>query len=142
MDPFSAISLAGNLIQFAEYAARLIAQATAVYRSSTGTTEENADLAVVVGDLSTLTGRLAGKAGDGSTNDERALIDLSTKCCALSDELVKTLSKIQGRKRGSKAESIRVAWRAMKEKDNLSAMEKRIDRYRSQILQRITTMMR
>lgn len=142
MDPLGAIGLAGNIITFVDFTSKLIAKTHEIYSSSTGITNEHADLAKVINDVHTMTRQLDCSAGPPVTDDETALFDLVKECRKLSADLVRALKRLQTRNPSSKLESFHGAWRVMREKDNLESLEKRVDRYRRQILDRIVIMMR
>jgi uncharacterized protein Yka (UPF0111/DUF47 family) len=142
MDPMSALGLAANIVAFVEFAAKLVSGAHQVYSSATGATDENASLETVVNDIQAMTRGLSSNTGPAATPDQIALRDLAQKCCSLSEDLVKALRKLRMKNPKSKTESVRVAWRAMREKNNLNSLEKQIDSYHRQILARIVAMMR
>ena len=96
----------------------------------------------MIEDVHAVTRRLSYSAGPAVTDDEVALLDPVKKCRKLSEDLVCALKKVQTKNPKSKSESFRVAWRAMRKKGNLEPLEKRINRYRRQILDRIVIMMR
>jgi hypothetical protein len=140
MDPLAAIGLANNIVAFVEFASKIITGAHEVYSSATGTTSNNADMALVIGDVRAMTRRL--HVVKPVTDDDIALQDLVVKCQELSTDLISTLSRLQTKDPKSKTASMRVAWRAMRSKDKVESLEKRIERYRAQILDRILIMMR
>lgn len=142
MDPLSAIGLAANIIAFVELTSKLVSGTYEIYSSSDGMTDEHADLTKVIEDVHAMTRRLSYNAGLAATDDELALLDLVKKCRKLSEDLVRALKRLQMKNPKSKSESFRMAWRAMRDKGNLESLEKRIDKYRRQILDRIVIMMR
>ncbi|KAF2228710.1 hypothetical protein EV356DRAFT_537856 [Viridothelium virens] len=141
MDPLSAMGVAGNIIAFVEFTSKLVSKAYEIYLSTARMTDEHADLANVIEDVHAVTRRLGSSAGPAVTDDEAALINLVNKCRKLSEDLIRALERLQTKKPMSKSESFHVAWRAMREKGNLESLEKRIGRYRRQILDRIVVMM-
>ncbi|KAL9082858.1 MAG: hypothetical protein Q9165_008757 [Trypethelium subeluteriae] len=140
MDPLSAIGLAGNIIAFVEFTSKLVSGAYEIYLSTARMMDEHADLARLIEDVHAMTRRLDYRAGPAVTDDETALISLAKKCRTLSEDLIRALKRLQTKQPMSKLESFRVAWRATREKGNLESLEKRIDRYRRQILDRIVIM--
>ena len=142
MDPLSAIGLAANIIAFVEVASKLVSGTCEIYSSGARMTDENADLAKVIEDVHAVTHRLSYSAGPALTDDETVLLELAKRCRKLSADLVWALKSLQTKKPMSKSESFLVTWRGLREKGNLESLEKRIDRYRRQILDRIVIMMR
>jgi hypothetical protein len=140
MDPLAAIGLASNIVAFVEFASKLITGAHEVYSSVSGTTNDNADMAIVVEDVRAMTRRL--QVAKPVTDDEVALQDLVVKCQELSADLISTLPRLKSNGPKSKTTSMRVAWQTMRSKDKVESLEKRIECYRAQILDRILIMMR
>jgi hypothetical protein len=125
-----------------EFTSKLVSGTYEIYSSSARTTDENADLARVIEDVHSVTRRLSYSARPAVTDDETALLGLVKECRKLSEDLVRALKRLQTKKPMSKSESFRVAWRAIREKGDLESLEKRLERYRRQILDRIVIMMR
>ena len=142
MDPLSAIGLAGNIVAFVEFTSKLVSGAYEIYSSSARTTDEYADLEKVIEDVHAVTRRVSYSPVPAVTDDEIALLDLVKNCRKLSEDLIRALKRLQAKNPKSKSESFRVAWRALREKGKLESLEKRIDRFRRQILDRIVIMMR
>jgi hypothetical protein len=147
MDPLTAIGIASNILSFIDFSAKLIAGAHDVYNSASGTTEEAVDAAHIINDFESLSRRLgfpqsSARIGAAATDDDKALAMLVHNCRTLSDELLRALRRLQAKNKGSKGESLLIAWRAMRQKGQLESLEKRVEKYRRQILDRITIMMR
>lgn len=53
LDPFTALSLAGNIVQFVDFSSKLVNEASEIYRS--GSTKANDELETVTNDLIDLT---------------------------------------------------------------------------------------
>lgn len=70
MDPLSALSLAGNVIQFVQFASALLDSTQKIYRSASGTSENVQHLGQVYATLSQLNAQLA-NAGQNLQSDER-----------------------------------------------------------------------
>jgi hypothetical protein len=129
MDPLSAIGLASNIIAFMDLASKLISRTYEAYNSSTGTSKEITDLTQVIGDLQATARRLSNQVWPARTDDEVAVLNLSRKCQDLSNDIVDILTKLQMKGRKSKLKNIQVAWKTMREKGNLEAIEKRLNTY-------------
>ena len=54
MDPLSALSLAGNIIQFVDFGAKLFAEGQELYKSEAGKLKADEELELVINDLSAL----------------------------------------------------------------------------------------
>lgn len=139
MDPLSALGLAGNIVTFIEFSSNLISGAYEIYRSADGVTSEVADATVIIRDLQVVTQRLNSPPGPQS-DDDKALASLVKGCKRVSDNLLKELKPLQANPH-SKSDSFRASWQAMRKRGKLESMAKTVDRYRQQILDRVTIMM-
>ncbi|KAL4876907.1 hypothetical protein BJY04DRAFT_199201 [Aspergillus karnatakaensis] len=75
MDPISAVSFVGTILQFIDFSSKLIIGTYEIYKSTEGTTSELADVSTVIRDLNILTDEL-GPDISGNTKHERALKSL------------------------------------------------------------------
>ncbi|KAK4102838.1 hypothetical protein N658DRAFT_326336 [Parathielavia hyrcaniae] len=137
MEPLSAFALSGNVLQFIDSASKLISEARRVCQSASGITAGNQDAIAVYNDFRAAAAGLASR-----TADDAAVVALADRCQELSDELVQGLRNLQAKHPGSRRESLRVAWRALKDKGKLDSLEKRLDCYCQQLVTRIIFMMR
>lgn len=58
MDPLSALSLAGTIIQFADFGSKLLSESLQLYKSSRGTLDANEQLELVTADLQSVIAKL------------------------------------------------------------------------------------
>ena len=141
MDPITALGLASNILTFVDFATKIITGTYEVYKSATGTTDENAHIDTIIGDL-----REAADGLDsdlvGRTKHERALQELASKCEKLSNELLRLLEKLIVSGNHSRWKSLKVKVKSMRKEKEVAGMEKRLGEYRSQILLRLTLMLK
>jgi hypothetical protein len=52
LDPFTTLSLVGNLIQFIDFSSKLVTKGREIYRSADGALRENLEVEVVTADFS------------------------------------------------------------------------------------------
>jgi hypothetical protein len=142
MDPLTALGLAGNVVQFVDFSSKLLCGAYEVYSSTSGATAETADLDTVIKDLQAVTRRLSPPSSKPRTDDEIALSSLVSNCRKLSEDIQKVLNKLQSKNPHQKWASLRVAWSSMRKREKLVSLETRLNRYRSEILVRISIMIR
>lgn len=142
MDPLTAFGLAANIAQFIDFSSKLVSGAYEVYRSVNGATAENADLNTVIEDLNTLTERLNTSTSQRRTDDEKALHHLASECQGLSKGLLNILDTLKLENPNSKWDSLRISWENRRKEKELSSIASRLDRYRSQILLRVSIMIR
>ncbi|KAG4439196.1 hypothetical protein IFR05_005317 [Cadophora sp. M221] len=141
MEPLSALALSGNVLQFIESAGKLLSEAHQVCRSADGISISNRDAIAVYEDFRAAACSFLASPVRSTTADDLAVTSLADKCQELSDDLVKDLKNLQAKNPGSKREGFRVAWRALRERGELESLERRLERYRQQILTRIIFMM-
>lgn len=143
MEALAAIGLASAIVQFVDFSSRLIAGAKEVYSSASGMTAASEDSDVMVNNLKDLTRRLKVQTtSETLSTEDRNLISLQQGCEKLSCELQELLQTTKAKKRGSKLSSIRASLKAQSQKEKLASIEKRLDRYRIQILGQLLDMMR
>ena len=68
LDPFTALSLAGNIIQFVDLGRSVLVKSLEIYRS--GSTEASRQLEIVTKDLTALTSEIDKEASQCSISDE------------------------------------------------------------------------
>ena len=157
MEPLSAIGLASNVLQFVEFAARLISTGTEVYESASGTTERTLELERIYKDLSNFGLKLqdggaykpwgftaipaSGHNLEDIENQAKlhmhftALKGLAVGCKAVCDQLLETLGKLkadEGRWRGFR--SFKAALKTIWNDKKIDELESRINRFRSTML--------
>jgi len=142
MEPLTALALSGNVLQFIDSAGKLIREARQICASVGGMTAGNRDAIAVYDDFRTAASGLAARPLHPRTADDAAVVSLAERCNELSDDLITGLKRLQSTNLGSKRDSLRVAWRAMRDKGELGELEKRLERYRQQLMTRIVFMMR
>jgi hypothetical protein len=94
MDPLTALSLAGNIIQFVEFGTRLLSTTKELYRSSKGTLNINDELQLVTTDFSTLITILKNSSasqGDGSSNFDK----ICDEALAVATEIITKLEDLK-----------------------------------------------
>ena len=140
LDPFSALSLATNVVQFVQFGSHLISEAGELYHSATGSSVGNAELKKIYDQLDQLSARLAASSSTDTFNitqrspAENELRKIAASCqetCKELLDLVRDLSIGHGA-RGwwrSFQQASRSAWK----KKDIDALQKRLDEYRSSL---------
>jgi hypothetical protein len=141
MDPVTAIGFAASILTFVDFSWNLITGTYEVYKSSTGTTSETAHISTVIGDLQEVSEGLNSDV-EGKTTHEKYLCKLAGQCNHLSKDLLKILGKLEVTEKDSKWQSLKVKWAGMRKEKEVASIEKRLDRYRSQILIRLNLMLK
>jgi hypothetical protein len=141
MDPITAIGFAASIITFIDFASKIVTGTYEIYQSANGTTEENEHVTNIIENLHDAAADLDSDLL-GKTKHERALKDLASKCEKLSDELLGFLQKLAAPGNHSTWQSLKVTIRNMRKEKEVIGMEKRLSEYRSQILLRLTLMLK
>ena len=112
-----------------------------MYTSALGATEENAHIDTVITDL-----REAADSLDsdliGKTKHEKALKELASKCERLSTELLALLEQLKLSGKNSTWKSLKVTLKSMRKEKAVAGMDKRLGEYRSQMLLRLSLMLK
>lgn len=139
MDPISAISVATSILTFIEFSWAIVTGTYEVYKSANGTTFENAHVVTVIDDLEKVTEDLSPEV-EGKTKHSKALCQLAEQCAELSKDLLRILHKLQATDEASKWQSLKVKLASLRKEKEISSIERRLDKYRSQILLRLNVM--
>lgn len=139
MEALAALGLASNILQFVEFSTKIVRGASNVYQSASGLPAELQDVAAITESLGLHMSKLAPPPAVDHAQDagNDALFELANGCRKTCAELRQVMEKIRGKEPGSRRDSLRVAWRALRQKEKLEELEKRLDRYRSQILSQL-----
>lgn len=136
MDPFAAIGLAGNIITFLEFGYNVISAARHM-NSVTGASSSNQALASMTEQLNkTVTSLSTSQTAAAASQQNQSITKLATECRETSQDLLDLLKKLHARNPKSFASCLKAAFREMswKKKDEVYALEKRLDRYRQQLI--------
>jgi hypothetical protein len=112
----TALSLAGNIVQFVDFSCEVISRARELSRSIHGSTQEAFNYEVVARDLLRLSENLEGghtaSNADRSKNEaDQALEDVCNRCIILSEAMLKRLEDLKVQDNGSRR---RLLGRALK----------------------------
>jgi hypothetical protein len=132
MDPLTAVSLAGNIVQFVDFASKLISGARTLYN---GEAAENVEIQTLTKDIRTLAEKTRPPDNPQRLLEENdvTLKILSDQCIALSDEL---LSMLQSLKTTSEHNVLESFYRALKsewKRKDIKALQQRLDRVSIQL---------
>jgi hypothetical protein len=129
MDPLTTVSLASNVVQFLDIAARVVSKSSEVYHSSSGVLRENADLESVTADLKRMADKLKQSRDPGDTD----LVKLSSECYDVAEELLVALNKAKVKGSNTVFKCLRKALRSVWTKEKMLDIERRLERFRQQM---------
>jgi len=129
MDPLTALSVAGTIIQFVQFGGQILNGSRQFYESASGALSVNEELEVITRDLSDLLFKLERPLGPSNPPDSlekdaeyRGLEDIGAHCRKVANELLTRLNglKIRGKHQAWKSlqHAIKAAW-AQREVDEL-----------------------
>ncbi|KAI9785343.1 MAG: hypothetical protein M1839_000361 [Geoglossum umbratile] len=136
VDPFSALGVAGNIVQFVDFTSKLFSKSRELYKSASGTTAENEELGKVTRELQALcvslasATRTAPESARRGSNDA-ALRELSKSCKDAADELLTALGDLKAGGPHRRWQSFYQALRTVWKKEKIRAMEDKIASYRN-----------
>ena len=151
MDPLTAVSLASNIVQFVDLGCKILSGAYEVYRSSEGSTAEDLDLTRVVNDLDTVTTKLAAGIEQKEnalaqhqqlSEDELAERRLAHECLGVGQEIKILLKKVASGCKTGKLRSLRHGILSVWHRDRIEGLEKRLARFREQLVFRMLVSLR
>jgi flagellar motility protein MotE (MotC chaperone) len=137
LDPMSALSLAGNIVQFVDFSSKIVSKGRRIYLSAEGALPKNLELEVVANDLSQLAARLRTDGLNKATpsEEETSLKIISDECSKIAKELLKRLDKLKvksdAKHRGWK--SLRQALKSVWNKEELDDLAERLSLFRNQL---------
>jgi hypothetical protein len=140
LEPLTAISLVANIVQFIDFACKIVSEATEAYKSANGLSKENCDIETVTNDLVIISKSLT--ASNAATSADPALDNLCVGCVAVSQELLSALAKLKAGKDSAKWRSVRKALRSVWIKDKISSLEPRLGGFRDEVNLRIVVSLR
>jgi hypothetical protein len=121
MDPLTAFSLAGTIVQFVDFGSKLYSKSLELYKSTTGALTANNQLELIISEFTILNDKLrAESASDGVagclTKEEDVLLRLYEECGTICGELLEDLDalKVRGHHKAWKSvwKAIASAWTA------------------------------
>jgi hypothetical protein len=134
MDPFTAIGLVGNILQFIDFSFEIVSTAREMYSSTTGATSGNEDLEFLTDKCTNLVLDLqCEKSTSPMTEDERNLKSLAIECTRLSVELQEMLQDLKARRTGSKRATLQAVLRNIRKKKEKSELETKLEKFRQQL---------
>ena len=138
LDPFSALSLAGNIIQFIDFASKIVSKSSQI--RSNGAAGESLELEETTSSMLELVSRLKNQAAippDSGcmTEDDQMLEKLNNNCVVVGQVLLERLQalKLPVDAKHRKWKSLRQGLKTVWDKKNLEAVAAKLAELRSQL---------
>ena len=138
MESLAAFSLAANILQFISFTTGIIGKAKVLRSSAERILPETADTASVVARLQELAHNIRSRAANqrpspSGVRADHAVEDVCTGCIEAAEELATRLSQLSSRESISRAESYRMALKAVWNKSPIDALFQRLELFRGEI---------
>ena len=142
MEPLAAISLAGNVIQFVDFATNIVSRGNELYFSSHGALSKNMEIEDVAKRLIDINQRLLTSplrvTEFSSTNGGRPryepLVLIVESCNEVAKELLETLDKLKVRGNHRRWRSVQQAIRSVWNQDRIDRLVERMAKYREEMV--------
>jgi hypothetical protein len=146
LDPLSAISLAGSVVQFVDFSGKIISRTRELVKSSHGTTQEAYNAEIVIRDLLRLSVNMKDGLRDigatSQTDGDKALEELCNGCIGLSERMIKRLEKLKLGDAAGKRRAFLHALKCVWSQKELESEEAQLSLYRNQLEIRVLTSFR
>jgi hypothetical protein len=139
LDPFTALGLASNVVQFVDFTSKLISETREIYKA--GSSTGNIELDAVTKDLQALTSGLKVNPLSGNGAVDNDLASLAAQCNNVADELVGVLELLQAQGTNTKWKSFTAALRNVMKNGEVEALVARIGRLQKQLNTRVLVTM-
>lgn len=127
MDPFVALGAAGTIATFIEMSYKLVSNACSIYQSASGSSSEDEQLGMVIGELNKLcTSMLSTKPTLDRSDAEKSLDEVAERCVGLSSKLLDILSRCNTKDPHSLKQSAAAALRSKWAKREKKELEKQV----------------
>lgn len=134
MDPLTAFSLAGTIIQFVDFSNRLLTSDIQLYKSSRGSLRVNEELELVTGDLQSVVLKLRGNFSinhtgavpllAGNNEPQEGFVKICDEASRIAIELLRKLNGLKAEDRKLRAwESLKAAVRSAWSRDEINSLK-------------------
>jgi|SRR5271156_2327005 len=147
LDPLTALSVAGNVVQFVDFGIKLISKGKEIYKSTDGILADHAEQAAISSKLAELSKRLSDSMSASATRKkmspaEVALQEVTIECTEVADDFSKAINelKVTGNHRGWK--SFRQALKSVWKKEGIEERLTKLGRLRQQVVIHLLVVMK
>jgi hypothetical protein len=138
MEAVAAVGLAGNIIQFIDFAAKVVTKGHRIYQSADGSLSEYNDLQLITSDLLVLQTKLERSQEQDSTptscnEDDEAIQKLAAASTKLAQQLLKRLNAVKAQGRFRRWKSLRQAVKHVCSKAEVDDMARRLSQFREEL---------
>ena len=147
LEPLMAVGLAGNVVQFIDFSYKLFSDTRKVYQTGSGAGEEIRGISEVTTNLRDLSSKLSSDShrehlGSSAAVQDFKIRSIANNCVRCADELLTALDKIMMKDSTTLWKSFQVCLKTIWKHERVEAMEKRLDRLRSDMILAMQAMLR
>lgn len=134
MDPFTALGVACNIVQFVDYGATLTSSVLELYRSADGALSANLELETIITDLAQVTTNVMKSTSSREvTSDEFALQKVALSCKRLAEDILAVLRGLKVQSRHQKWKSFRQAVKSVWKEREIQDYVRRLQAIQSEL---------
>jgi hypothetical protein len=134
MDPLTALSVAGTIIQFVDFGNKLLKNSVQLYKSSRGSLKANEELELITGDLKCVISKLreafsSSPAGPviGQNSFQGNFVEICDEAAKIAAELLERLNGLKVKDGKYRTwESLKAAVKAAWSKEEIQGLERRL----------------
>ena len=131
MDPVSAFSLAGTILQFLDSGARFVMLAHDLYQDGLGDDDRQVHVLKVTEDLQSLLPEL--QSSDDSRGKEDSLTQLANSCNKTATRLVNILRKVENGQNTRKRDAVKSAFKLFCKENEVKSLQDQLYSFRDQL---------
>jgi hypothetical protein len=132
MDPFTAIGLAANILQFVDFAWKLVTETREIAISTNGSTENTRLLTSIIVDFESSNAVI-----ESITTNDKDLKDIIEQCRVVSSQLVKVLDGLKVGPHQSRWASFTVALKGVWKKKDIEGLFESLSKLRQRVLEHL-----
>lgn len=133
MDPLTAIGLVANILAFVDFGLKGLREANIIYKSSSGLTEEVANLQRLAEQTRHFADNLQTPDPLGLDDDEKVLCALAKDCCKVCEDILTIIDDIRSKKAFSGIHAIKSVLKGIKYQSDSKLLQTKLNSYQSQI---------
>jgi len=147
VDPFSALGVAGNIVQFLDFGSKLVSKGREIYSSADGSSITNVELEIISQDLHEITDSLASTPPFNSIQISNLGDDemrrLATSCKTVAEQLLGVVRdlKVDETCKHRRWKSFRQALKSVWKDGDIQSLQDRLDGFRGQLTIRLITIL-
>jgi len=130
LDPFTALGVAGNIVQFVDFSCKLVRNSQSIAKSATGSSATTIELTAIVNDVE----RLSDAIDTSSSLYPSQLVNLAGQCKTLAAELLKILAQLRKKGKHSRWENFLVALKEIWKQDKINDFVQRLSLLQHQLI--------